>query len=177
MKSNENITIYYTFDRLGHQKSADFPFNNRWKSRLNSKHVLQCFKSQKYQKVTQNCVQRGTQHVSKTWTARERKARDAQWGAATMNSWVLLSKSFLGVPKSTQIFLSVPKGPWAYLSMFKHSQMVGNLTFMQNIDDNSYTFLALARHPFIFSTLSKYSPLLSSTPTYSYVPLTIHKNI
>ena len=26
---NENHAIYHTFDRLGHQKSVDFPFKNR----------------------------------------------------------------------------------------------------------------------------------------------------
>ena len=50
VKSNENITIYYTFDRLGHQKSADFPFKNRWKSRLQSKHVFWCLKWQNISK-------------------------------------------------------------------------------------------------------------------------------
>ena len=33
-KSNENTIIYCTFDRLGHHKSADVPFKNRWKSYL-----------------------------------------------------------------------------------------------------------------------------------------------
>ena len=29
VKSNENNAIHYTFDRLGHHKSADFPLKNR----------------------------------------------------------------------------------------------------------------------------------------------------
>ena len=35
------------FDRLGHQKSADFPFKNRRKSCLHTKHICWCFKPQK----------------------------------------------------------------------------------------------------------------------------------
>ena len=50
MKSNDNITIYYTLDRLGHHKSADLPFKHRRKSRLQSKHVFWCFKWQKISK-------------------------------------------------------------------------------------------------------------------------------
>ena len=50
MKYNENITIYYTFDRLGHQKSADFPFKNHEETCLQSKHVFCCFKWQNISK-------------------------------------------------------------------------------------------------------------------------------
>ena len=50
VKSNENTTIYYTFDRLGHQKSADFPLKNHQKSCLQSKHVFWCLTWQEISK-------------------------------------------------------------------------------------------------------------------------------
>ena len=40
VKSNENATIYNTFDRLGHHKSAEFPFKNHENPWLHTKHVF-----------------------------------------------------------------------------------------------------------------------------------------
>ena len=50
MKSNENKVIYYTFDKLGHQKSAEIPFKNHEKACLHTTHVFWCFKSQNISK-------------------------------------------------------------------------------------------------------------------------------
>ena len=44
VKFHENINIYYTFDWLGHQKSADVLSTNLQKSCLQSKHLFWCFK-------------------------------------------------------------------------------------------------------------------------------------
>ena len=50
MKSHENTSIYNTFDRLGHQKSADFQLKNHQTSCLQSKHVFWCLKCQEIPK-------------------------------------------------------------------------------------------------------------------------------
>ena len=47
VKSNENHSIYYVFESLGHQKSADFPITNHQESCLESKHVFWYLKSHK----------------------------------------------------------------------------------------------------------------------------------
>ena len=44
---NENTCFYNVFERLGHQKSADFPITNHQESWLQSKHAFWCFKSDK----------------------------------------------------------------------------------------------------------------------------------
>ena len=50
MKSNENLSIYYVFERLGHHESANFPIKNHQKSCLQSKHAFWHPKSQKISK-------------------------------------------------------------------------------------------------------------------------------
>ena len=40
VKSNVNHCIYYVFERLGHQKSDNFPIKNHQESCLQSKHVF-----------------------------------------------------------------------------------------------------------------------------------------
>ena len=47
VKSNENMTIYYTFEGLGHQNSPEFPFKNQQKTWLQSKCHFGLFKSEK----------------------------------------------------------------------------------------------------------------------------------
>ena len=47
VKSNENISIYYTFEGLGHQNSPEFPYRNQQKTWLQSKCDFGLFKSEK----------------------------------------------------------------------------------------------------------------------------------
>ena len=47
MKSHENNSIYYTFERLDHQKSQDFPIKINQNSCMQSKQAFVHFKSQK----------------------------------------------------------------------------------------------------------------------------------
>ena len=46
VKSHENISIYYTFERLDHQKSQDFPIKINQNSCMQSKQAFVHFKSQ-----------------------------------------------------------------------------------------------------------------------------------
>ena len=47
VKSNENHAIYDVFERLGHQKSTDFPIKNHSESCLQSKHAFWRLRSHK----------------------------------------------------------------------------------------------------------------------------------
>ena len=47
VKSHENMNIYYTFERLDHQKSQDFPIKIHQNPRMQSKQAFVHFKSQK----------------------------------------------------------------------------------------------------------------------------------
>ena len=47
VKSNENHSIYYTFERLGHQNSREFLFKNHQKTWLQSRCDFELYKSEK----------------------------------------------------------------------------------------------------------------------------------
>ena len=59
VKSKENNTIYNVFERLGHQKSTDFPIKNHSESCLQSKHAFWRLGSHKIWKSDPRMVPKG----------------------------------------------------------------------------------------------------------------------
>ena len=62
MKSNENHSIYYVFERFGHHKSANIQIKNR---ACNPTMLFDSSNSRKCQKVLQNSPQKETQNLPK----------------------------------------------------------------------------------------------------------------
>ena len=65
VKSYENHSIYYVFERLGHQKTDDFPFKSHQRTCLQCKWTFGHSRSPTISKMTQNRLQLGTPNPSK----------------------------------------------------------------------------------------------------------------
>ena len=65
VKSNENNCFYYVFERLGHQKSEDFPIKNHQDSCLQSEHDFWCLKSHKLRKSDPKVIPTGHPKIIK----------------------------------------------------------------------------------------------------------------
>ena len=104
VKSHENISIYYTFERLDHQKSQDFPIKINQNSCMQSKQAFVQFESQKIWKSDPKWSPEGDPKSTKNHEKSILGPSRAPLCASLLN---LITKM---VPKDLQTHQKLPSG-------------------------------------------------------------------